>query len=139
MKEGKTAEVEVRVTAKNVLYGRVLFEDGQAPAADEIYIVLMMGRGRGVGGVDSGGYFSIHLSNGELEAVEGGRFTIRIMRKDDRRSLGTFPVGLLSPERSKAGILKVPRVPPKEKKKVGTTRSSKSALSGKSVVLYILC
>ncbi|MHC4464615.1 MAG: TlpA family protein disulfide reductase, partial [Planctomycetota bacterium] len=139
LKEGKTTEAEVRVMAKNTLYGRVLFEDGQAPAADEIYIVLtMMGRGRGVGGVDSEGYFTVHFSDRELEAVKAGMSAIVIIRKDSRQRLGTFPVGLLSPERSKAGILKVPRVPPKEKKKVGTGLSSKSALSGKSVVPFEL-
>ncbi len=136
LEDGKTTEAELRVKAKNVLYGRALFEDGKTPAADEIHIIVTVGRGgpgRGVGGVDSDGYFTVHFNDRELEAFKAGWSTIVLIRKDSRQVLGTFPAGLLSAERSKAGVLKVPRVPPKETKEFGTGDPSKSGMYGKKV------
>jgi peroxiredoxin len=135
LKEGATTESEVKLRAKKALHGRVLFKDGKTPAVDEIRIVLTMGGGRGrvVGSVDSDGYFTVHFNDRELEAVKAGWSTILMMRKDSRQRLGTFPAKLLSSERNKAGTLKVPRIPPKETKELGTGDPSKSERYGKKV------
>jgi peroxiredoxin len=135
LKEGTTTESEFRLRAKKALHGRVLFEGGKTPAADEIHVVVTMtgGRGRVVGGVDSDGYFTVRFGDGELGAVKAGWSTIVVIRKDSRQVLGTFPAGLLSAERSKAGTLKVPRVPPKETKGFGAGDPSESGRYGEKV------
>jgi peroxiredoxin/protocatechuate 3,4-dioxygenase beta subunit len=112
LKAGETTEIELELEAKNVFYGRVLFENGKAAEPEEIRLLMPFGgRAKGVGTFDDEGYFTVHLSERELERLKSGETTLRInVRQGDKwQSADTFPFGLLAPERHKAGVLRIKR------------------------------
>jgi peroxiredoxin len=130
LKAGETIEIQLLIKAKNVLYGRVLFEDGQAPGPEEIRLLMPMGgRAKGVGTFDNEGYFTVNFSQRELERLKSGETMLRInVRRGDKwQSADTLPFGLLAPERDKAGILRIKRPAAKSPTQ---TRQSPTDLEG---------
>jgi peroxiredoxin len=111
LKAGETTELKLEFEAKNMFYGRVLFEDGKAPDPEQIRLLMPMGnRAKGVGSFDSEGYFTVHLSERELERLKSGSVTLRInLTKDGKRQDVGFPFKLLALERDKAGVLRIKR------------------------------
>ncbi|MBN2588375.1 MAG: carboxypeptidase regulatory-like domain-containing protein [Sedimentisphaerales bacterium] len=105
---GKTANVDLKVTSKNIFYGRVLFPDG-SPAvvkpepwlgAKTRILLPMGGRARGVGELDNEGYFSVQLSDSEIESMKSGtnKFVINIPLSEENQSstVGRFSIDKLS-------------------------------------------
>ncbi len=118
---GRTSTIELKVTAKNVLFGRVLFKDG-SPA------VIKPPRWKGArtrvsaryedmpwagtsATIEADGYFAIHVDEQELAALRSGRaqLTVQVPDAEERHSssAGIFPFERLSRDKSKAGVLKI--------------------------------
>ncbi len=117
----KTVRVGIELVGKNVLYGRVLFEDGTpavispAPWDEAATRILLMsgGRGSGVGEVGPDGYFTLHLDDNEMQALaqSNSRLTISVPADQYRHSdtAGEFPYEKLAEDKSKAGVVTVKR------------------------------
>ncbi len=133
LEAGKTTNVNLEVTAKDIFYGRVLFRDGSPavakpaswPRADILLVMPMPGEGiaRGVmshsvADVEDDGYFAVHLSEAEIEQLKSGRgklvINIRTAQDGPRKYMGEFPFALLAKDKSKAGVLNI-AYPPGEK------------------------
>ena len=120
---GQTTVLNLEVVAKNIFYGRVLFEDGSpavikpAPWPEaKTSIIMPMGRGqraRAVATVGEDGYFTVHLNQREIEQLRSGesRLIINVptAEKGRRKSMGEFPFELVAEQRDKAGAVKIKR------------------------------
>jgi len=114
LQDSNTTEITLTLTAKNALYGRVLFDDGRAPDPQHIRLSMATGRrgiAKRVGSFDDEGYFTVHFSDSELEQLRSGGVSLRVSLRhgDKRHSAGTFGFELLSAERDNAGVLKIER------------------------------
>lgn len=118
---GETSTIELKVIAKNVLFGRVLFKDG-SPAVIKPprwkgakTSILQTSRGMsmmlGAATVDDDGYFAVHLDEQEMAALRSGRveLAVHVPTAEERHSetVGKFPFELLSRDKSKAGVLEI--------------------------------
>jgi hypothetical protein len=120
---GKTSTIELKLTAKDIFYGRVLFRDGSPavakpaswPRANILLVMPMPGEGiargvmsRSVADVEDDGYFAVHLSEAEIEQLKSGRgklvINIRTAQDDPPKYMGEFPFALLAKDKSKAGV-----------------------------------
>ncbi len=122
----------IQVTTPSYYYGRLLFEDGSPPVLDpppwpgaEIMISFPYG---GRGDFDSQGYFKLAMTTEQFEQLlkRKDRRNIYIpdlIRKGRSRAELTFPANLLSPDRARAGVVKIPR--PKLPRKELTEAPSK--------------
>ncbi|MHC4166440.1 MAG: peroxiredoxin family protein [Planctomycetota bacterium] len=103
-------------------YGRVLFEDGDPvfvksePKAFENHIFLVEEgriRGRNYALVDDEGYFKVYLSQEQLQRLKSGRDWFRVsIPLDEKRTFrreNVFAYNLLSPDKAKAGIARIPK------------------------------
>ena len=122
LKADKTTSINLKVTSKGILSGRILFRDGSPAvikptpwpgAKTSILLTMGMGRARGIAEVDDEGYFAVNLSSRELEMLKSGssRLIINVPTNEEHRSksMGDFPFEKLSADKSKAGILKIER------------------------------
>jgi len=119
LQAGKTTTINLEVTSKGILYGRILFRDESPavikpapwPGAKTSILLTMGSRARGVAEVDDEGYFAVNLSDREIELLESGRsrLIINVPTSEERRSksMGDFPFKKLSADKSKAGILRI--------------------------------
>jgi hypothetical protein len=117
----KAKTVNLEVTAKGILYGRVLFRDGSPavvkptpwPGAKTSILFPMGSRDRGVAEVDDEGYFAVNLSEREVEMLKSGRsrLIINVPTSEERRrkTMGDFPFEKLAKDTSTAGIVKIAR------------------------------
>lgn len=125
MKDGQASEVAILIRQKGVLYGRVLMEDGKVPPAavkppwpgalmisssdnDGAMISL-------VGQVDSDGHVMVRLAKKDREALDSGEAVLSInypnpgveKERVNWKRVGVFPLTQLSPDRTKAGVVKI--------------------------------
>lgn len=117
--DGKTTNLTLTIPSKHVLYGRVLFEDGSPavlqpapwPGAETRILLPIGSRARGVATVEQDGYFTVYLDEAELERLKSGsgQLIINVPTAQQGRSttVGKFPFDLLSPQKNKAGVVKV--------------------------------
>jgi beta-lactamase regulating signal transducer with metallopeptidase domain len=120
---GQTATMDFQLTGKDVLYGRVLFEDG-TPAVLRpapwrgAGTRIMPSRGRAkrapaVSEVDAQGYFAIYLDQAERErfASDQIQLSISLPSSQEHRfeTVGQFPADKLSPDKSQAGVVRIKR------------------------------
>ncbi len=120
---GKTSNIEFRITAKDLLFGRVLFEDSSPAvikpvpwpgAKTSIIMSISMERGRrahSVADVDDDGYFIVHLNEMEIEQLRSGKSSLIINmpmeERGRRKSIGRFPFELLGRDKNQAGVLRI--------------------------------
>ena len=118
LENGKTADITIEVRRKNLYYGRVLFVDAMPPwPGTTICLIRQLGP-RHMGftidarvPLDEEGYFALPLSDKELAQLRSGMRQLQLEcpvrgGKGKSRTVGEFPVDLLSRERDKAGMLK---------------------------------
>jgi hypothetical protein len=120
---GQATSLDFQLTGKDILYGRVLFEDGTAAvvrpapwrgAATRI-VLARSGtyRGPGVSEVDAQGYFAVYLGQGERQELASGpvRLSITLPAAQEHRfnTVGEFPFDELSQDKSQAGVLRIKR------------------------------
>lgn len=115
----------VQVEGSPYYYGRVLFEDGTPPILDpapwpgaEISLSFSYA---GMATPDAEGYFKVMLTAEQVEKLSADRPQMNIYIPDPVRTGRStarfaFPVGLLSQDKAKAGVVRIPRpiVPPKD-------------------------
>ncbi len=123
--DNKTNNLVLEIPSKLVLYGRVLFEDGSPavikpepwPGARTRIIVPIGGRARGLAAVEEDGYFTAYFNESELERLKStGRslvINVPTAQRGRSKTVGRFPIELLSTEKNKAGTVKVRRPEPK--------------------------
>lgn len=119
LRSGETTNLNLKVIAKNIFYGRVLFRDDSPavikptpwPGAETSILIPMGLRARGVAEVDDEGYFVVHLSDREVEMLESGasRLIINVptSERGHRKTMGDFPFKKLAEDKSKAGTLRI--------------------------------
>ncbi len=125
--DGETTDTVVELAIKNVLYGRVLFEDGTPAVIDpptwpgaKIRVNIRK-RARGTVGVvvsplDSEGYFSVYVRDADLDKFKGKTVELSIRCPTPGsggphaplQDLGRYST-VLSLDRSKANVITVPR------------------------------
>ncbi|MHC4647685.1 MAG: thioredoxin domain-containing protein [Planctomycetota bacterium] len=122
----------VKVKAPSYYHGRILFEDGSPPILDppprpgaEIRVDIRYG---GFTSIDSQGYFKVPMTEEQFEKLIAEKpqrniYMPDLIRKGRSRAEFTFPANLLSPDKAKAGIVKIPR--PKLPRKELTAAESK--------------
>jgi hypothetical protein len=127
----------VKVRGPKYYYGRILFEDGSAPILNpppwpgaEIQVDFPYAGGAAI---DSQGYFKVHFSEEQYEKVKAEKVRKNIYipdysEKGQSTARFAFPVALLSQDKTKAGVVKIPR--PKLPKQELATAESKI---GKSI------
>ncbi len=112
-------------------YGRILFEDGTPPVVDpapwpgaEIWVSFpFVGRVQ----LDAEGYFKVLLTKEQLEKLKADKPHENIYVPDyvKTRTFGAravYPAGLLSPDKTTAGVVKIPR-PQAPKQELATAGS----------------
>lgn len=118
----------VRIRRPSVYYGRVLYENGK-PAVPQIapwqgarvYVILRYtdatsthgGLTEELGNVDKQGYFTVYLTDEQLEYLENGKYKIQIYHpsyEDERCSypIASFPVELLARAQDSVRDYKIP-------------------------------
>jgi len=122
----------IKVTAPSYYYGRLLFEDGSPPVLDpppwpgaEIMVSFPY---CGQADFDAQGYFKLAMTAEQFELLlkrkeQRNIYVPDLIRKGRSRGEYTFPADLLSRDRAKAGVVKIPR--PKLPRKELTTAESK--------------
>lgn len=122
----------IKVTAPVYYYGRILFEDGSPPILDpppwpgaEIQVDIRYG---GFTGIDSQGYFKVPLTKERFEKLSAEKpqrniYIPDLIRRGRSRAELTYPANLLSRDKAKAGVVKIPR--PKLPRKKLTAAESK--------------
>jgi hypothetical protein len=97
-------------------YGRVLYEDGTPAVLDSIpwpgaRIRVDL---KGESEIDSEGYFQVYLTEKQRKGLEAGNLDDRgyvyfpyFEKRNSSRSVARFPANLLSPDKSKAGVVKI--------------------------------
>jgi hypothetical protein len=122
----------IKVTAPGYYYGRILFEDGSPPILDpppwpgaEIQVDIRYG---GFTGIDSQGYFKVPLTKERFEKLSAEKpqrniYIPDLIRRGRSRAELTYPANLLSRDKAKAGVVKIPR--PKLPRKELTAAESK--------------
>ncbi len=121
----------IKVSPPDYYYGRILFEDGSPPILDpppwpgaEIMVSFPYG---GPGDFDSQGYFKLALTAEQFEQLctrtpRKNIYIPDLIRKGRSRAELTFPANLLSPDKAKAGVVKIP-IPKLPKKDLATAES----------------
>ena len=98
-------------------YGRVLFEDGSPPALDpppwpgaEVWDDFPYA---GPAHFDSEGYFKLFFGSDQFEQLKSRRPSKNIyvptQAQGTSRATDTFPAELLSPDKAKAGVVRIPK------------------------------
>jgi hypothetical protein len=104
-------------------YGRILFEDGSPPVLDPLPwpgAEIRVSFPTAFTGVDSEGYFKVVFTEEEIEKMKARKPDMNIivpdpLQKNRSRGMASFPVDLLSQDKAKAGVVKIPRpVAPKK-------------------------
>ncbi len=100
---------------KRAYYGRILFDDGAPAVFDpgpwrraKVHVDVL----RGSGDVDDQGYFRADLTEKEFDSLvaEEGTYGIYCPVPDEEgvsTQVASFPVKLLSPDKNKAGVVKI--------------------------------
>lgn len=108
----------IKVTPSSCYYGRILFQDGSPPILDpppwpgaEIMVSFPYG---GPADFDSQGNFKVTLTQEQFEKLKTRKprrniYIPDLIRKGRSRAEFTFPANLLSPDRGKAGVVKIPK------------------------------
>lgn len=114
----------VRVKKPEYYYGRILFEDASPPILDpapwpgaEIMVVFPY---TGPAIFDSDGYFKVYFTKDQYEKAKAQKARRNIYvpsyhRKGTSTAASVFPVNLLSQDKAKAGVVKIPRPEPPRK------------------------
>jgi hypothetical protein len=126
----------VKVKGPDYYYGRILFEDGSPAVLDpppwpgaEIFVDFPFA---GMAHIDSEGYFKVYLTNEQFEKASADKPRRNIYIPDSvEQSRSTaqiaYPVNLLSQEKEKAGVVKIPRPkPPKQELTKAESKIGKS-------------
>jgi len=121
----------VKVAAPSYYYGRILFEDGSPPILDpppwpgaEIMVDFPYS---GPGDFDSQGYFKISLTKEQYEEliarkVRSNIYIPDLVERGRATAKFAYPPNLLSQDKAKAGVIKIPR-PKLPRKELSTTES----------------
>ena len=108
----------VKVSAPSYYYGRILFEDGTPPILEpppwpgaEIRVDIRYG---GFTEIDPEGYFKVSLTREHFEKLKAEKpqpniYIPDMIRKGRAKAEHTFAATLLSTDKAKAGVLKIPR------------------------------
>ncbi len=126
LEAGKETKINLEVTAENVYYGRVVFEDGSpalikpAPSPGDKTSIILQIEGdfmaTGITQLDAEGYFMVHFNEKELENLKTGKARLLISvpssQENWNESMREFPFDLLSKEWSRVKTVKVPRPQP---------------------------
>lgn len=108
----------IKVTAPSYYYGRILFEDGSPPILDpppwpgaEIMVSFPYS---GPADFESQGYFKLAITTEQFEQLSARKprkniYIPDLIRRGRSRAEFTFPANLLSPDKAKAGVVKIPR------------------------------
>lgn len=108
----------IKVTAPSYYYGRILFEDGSPPILDpppwpgaEIMVSFPYG---GPADFESQGYFKLAITTEQFEQLSARKprkniYIPDLIRRGRSRAEFTFPANLLSRDKAKAGVVKIPR------------------------------
>lgn len=127
----KDKALPIKVTTPSYYYGRILFEDGSPPILDpppwpgaEIEVSFPYS---GSGDIDSQGYFRLAITAEQFEKLSARKDRRNIYIPDlfetgRATARWTFPANLLSPDRAKAGVVKIPR-PKLPKKELASAES----------------
>jgi len=114
---GQATNLDFQLTGKDVLYGRVLFEDGTpavlrpSPWKGAVTRLQLTGGYRiaGINEVDAQGYFTLYLDATQREALAAGssRILINVPTDQERRwePGGEFPFDKLAPDKAQAGTV----------------------------------
>lgn len=101
-----------KIPSPKCYYGRVLFEDGSPPALDpsswpgaEIAVEFPYA---GYALPDSEGYFKVFLDAEQLKSIAAQTQRKNISVRGDSGPSDTFPVELLSQDKAKAGVVRIP-------------------------------
>jgi hypothetical protein len=113
----------VKIGKPKFYHGRILFEDGSPPILDPV----TWGRAEigvhfphiGIVPIDSGGYFRVHFTKAEYERIKAEKVRENIFFPSyEKKGMSTtrfvFPPWKLSLEKTKAGVVKIPKpIPPR--------------------------
>jgi hypothetical protein len=116
----------VKVARPPVYYGRILYEDGTVPATPTGRSAMfgvsvgapMVMRARGSMGLDEAGYFAMCITTEDMERMTSqdrpypifnGPPTPDSKGRRIRKPVGKFPLALLSLDKAKAGVVKIPK------------------------------
>lgn len=121
LREGRRTEISAQNTEEKAWYGRVLFEDG-IPAVPDLpglkTQIIVWGQdytmGSTVAIVDENGYFTALMPDKGMEQLKSGKawLTASIAKANIHHKVQKgkrIPVELLSPQRDKAGVLRIIR------------------------------
>lgn len=121
----------VQVQGLPYYYGRILFEDGTPPVLDpapwpgaEIHLSFPFA---GMAQPDAEGYFKVMLTEAQIEKLSADKprrniYVPDMLQTGRSRAMVAYPVSLLSRDRAKAGVVKIPR-PELPKKDLPTAES----------------
>jgi hypothetical protein len=121
---GQATNLDFQLTGKDVLYGRVLFEDGTpavlrpSPWKGAVARLQLTGGSRiaGINEVDAQGYFTLYLDATQREALAAGSSQVLINLPTDQERRwepgGDFPFEKLAEDKSQAGVVTVQRPQP---------------------------
>jgi hypothetical protein len=116
---------KVKVARPPVYYGRILYEDGTVPSPStgrnwmfgvSVGVPMSM-PGPGKSGLDEEGYFSMFVSEREMERLKSrnrgypifnGPPTLQANGGRTRAPMAEFPLELLSLDKAEAGVVKIP-------------------------------
>ncbi|MBN1361165.1 MAG: redoxin domain-containing protein [Sedimentisphaerales bacterium] len=108
----------IQVEGPPYYYGRILFEDGTPPVLDpapwpgaEIHLSFPYA---GMARPDAEGYFKVMLSEAQFEKLSADKprrniYVPDMLQTGRSRATMTYPVSLLSQDKAKAGVVKIPR------------------------------
>lgn len=122
----------IKVAAPSYYYGRILFEDGSPPVLDPPpwpgAKIMVHFPYCGSGDFDSQGYFKVSLTKEqfiELNLRKAGQniYIPDLVKRGRSTAKFVYPPNLLSQDKSKAGIIRIPR--PKPPRQELTTAESK--------------
>jgi hypothetical protein len=126
----------LRVQAPKYYYGRILFEDGSPPILDppprpgaEIIVSFPYA---GIPRIDSQGYFKVFFTKEQFEQAKARKVRNNIyipdyLKQGKATARVAFPASLLSQDKAKAGVVKIPRPkPPKQELATAESKIGKS-------------
>jgi len=110
--------VQVKGPAYYNYFGRILFEDGSPPILDPVpwpgAEIRMTFPFAGRATIDLEGYFKVMFTKEQFEKASADKMTTNVyvpdyLEKGRSTAKAAFPVSLLSQDKAKAGVVKIPR------------------------------
>jgi len=157
LEKGKA--IPKKISWPKFYYGRILFEDGSIPVLDpepwpgaEISVSFPYA---GSPRIDSQGYFRVYFSEEQIEKLKTDKQRSNIyvpsyVERGSARAVAVFPADLLSQDKSKAGVVKIPKpgfeqgvnlgmAPPLTGKSLPDIKSLGVSLSGADNKKVLIC